>query len=127
MSCTPGSRDSPHRIGTGSGTGPLDYESRDPVPEPKTLPIKYLFGQLSFYLKDSILRKRQKKNKKKNEKLGSLVVNAHTGLSRWIVGFDPRGRRGNILVPNVLSLVSFAGMTVTKWIKSCLLQCFGTF
>ena len=41
-------------IGSGSGTGPLDYESRDPVPDPETLPFKYLFGQLSFYLKKKL-------------------------------------------------------------------------
>ena len=41
MYCTPGPRDSPHRIGSGSGTKPLDYESRDPVPDPETLPFKY--------------------------------------------------------------------------------------
>ena len=54
----------------GSGTGPLDYESRDPVPdtEAETLPFKYFFDQLSFYLKQ------------KTEKYGSLVVSAHTGL-----------------------------------------------
>ena len=67
--CTPGPRDSHHRIGSRSGTGPLDYESRDPVPDPETLPFKYVFGQLSFNLK-----------KQKNEKHGSLVVSAHTGL-----------------------------------------------
>ena len=32
-------RDSSHRIGSGSRTGPLDYESRDPIPDPETLPI----------------------------------------------------------------------------------------
>ena len=50
LSCTPGPLDSPHRIGSGSGTGPLEYESRDPIPDPETLPLKYFFGQLSFYL-----------------------------------------------------------------------------
>ena len=25
----------------GDGTGPLDYETRDPVPDPETLPYKY--------------------------------------------------------------------------------------
>ena len=35
--CTPGSRDSPHRIGSGSGTGHLDYASSE------TLPFKYFF------------------------------------------------------------------------------------
>ena len=34
-SSTPGPQDSPHRIGLGSGTGPLDYGSRDPVPDPR--------------------------------------------------------------------------------------------
>ena len=43
----------------------------------------------------SILKKKQKK---KNEKDGSLVISAHTGLRCSNVGFDPRGRRGNILV-----------------------------
>ena len=66
--CTPGPLNSPHRIGSGSGTGSLDYVSRDPVSDPETLPFKYFFGQLSFYLK------------KKTEKHGSLVVSAHTGL-----------------------------------------------
>ena len=61
--CTPGPRDSPNRIGSGSGTGPLDYESRDPVPDPETLPFKYFFGQLSFNLK-----------KKENEKTKSMVA-----------------------------------------------------
>ena len=51
LQCTPRPRDSPHMIGSGSGTGPLDYESRDPVPDPETLPFIYFFGQLSFYLK----------------------------------------------------------------------------
>ena len=36
---TPGPRYRPDRIGSGSGTGPLDYESRDPVPDPETLPF----------------------------------------------------------------------------------------
>ena len=31
---TPGPRDSPHRVGAGSGTGPLDFESPGPVPDP---------------------------------------------------------------------------------------------
>ena len=48
---TTGTRDSPHRIGSGSRTEPLDYESRDSVPDPETLPCKYIFGQLSFYPK----------------------------------------------------------------------------
>ena len=48
---TPGPRDSPHRIGSGSDTGPLDYESRDSVLDPETLHFKYFFGQLSLYLK----------------------------------------------------------------------------
>ena len=43
---------SPHMTGSGSGTGPLDYESRDPIPDPETLPFIYIFGQLSFYLKE---------------------------------------------------------------------------
>ena len=64
-------RDNPHRIGSGSGTGPLDYESKDPVPDPETLPFKYFHGQLSFYLK----------NETKTEEHGSLVVSEHTGLS----------------------------------------------
>ena len=34
---TPGPQDSPHRVGSGSGTGPLDFESPGPVPDPKTL------------------------------------------------------------------------------------------
>ena len=38
------------RIGLRSDTGRLDYESRDPVLDPETLPFKY-FGQPSFYLK----------------------------------------------------------------------------
>ena len=40
INTTPGPRDSPHRIGSGSGTRPLDYESRDPVLDPETLPFK---------------------------------------------------------------------------------------
>ena len=47
---------SPHMIGSVSGTGPLDYESRDPLPDPETLPFKYYFGQLSFYLKKKTLK-----------------------------------------------------------------------
>ena len=92
--CTPGPRDSPHRIDSGSGSGPLDYESRDLVPYPETLPFKYFFGQLSFYLKDKKKKKKKNNNKKKqqqknkktknktktNEKHGSLVVSAHTCL-----------------------------------------------
>ena len=50
LQCTLGPRDSPHMIGSGSGTGPLDYESRDLVPDPETLPFKYFFGLVSFYL-----------------------------------------------------------------------------
>ena len=30
---TPGPHDSPHRLGSGSGTGPLDFESPGPVPD----------------------------------------------------------------------------------------------
>ena len=98
---TPGPRNSPHRIGSRSGTEPLDYESRHPVPNPETIPFKYFFGQLSFYLKKKTKKKKKKEKKtkkKKNEKDGSLVVSAHTGRSYYIVGFDPRDRRGNILV-----------------------------
>ena len=79
-------------IGSGSGTGPLDYESRDPIPDPETLPFKYSFGQLSFY------HKKTTKKTTTTEKHGSLVVSAHTGIRCQNVGFDPRGRRGNILV-----------------------------
>ena len=46
--CTPGTRDSRHMIGSGSGTGPLDKESRDPVPDPEKLPFKYFFGQIKI-------------------------------------------------------------------------------
>ena len=46
--CAPGPRDRPYKIGSGYGTGPLDYESRDPVLDPETLPFKYVFGQLSL-------------------------------------------------------------------------------
>ena len=69
--CTPGPRDSPHRIASGSGTGPLDYEtheSRDPVPDPETLPFKYFFGQLSFDLKKQKNKKNKKKKKTKKQK-----------------------------------------------------------
>ena len=59
--CTPGPRDSPHKIGSGSGTGPLDYESRDLVADPEILSFKYFFGQILFYLK------KKKKKKKKNQ------------------------------------------------------------
>ena len=38
LKCTTGPRDIPCRIGSGSGTGPLDCESRDPVPDSETLP-----------------------------------------------------------------------------------------
>ena len=38
INITTGPGDSPHRIGSGSGTGPLDHESWDPVPDPETLP-----------------------------------------------------------------------------------------
>ena len=31
---TPGPRDSPHRVGSGSGYGHLDFESPGPVPDP---------------------------------------------------------------------------------------------
>ena len=31
---TPGPRDNPHRVASGSGTGPLDFESPGPVPDP---------------------------------------------------------------------------------------------
>ena len=31
---TPGPRDSPHRVSSGSGTRPLDFESPGPVPDP---------------------------------------------------------------------------------------------
>ena len=43
------------------------------------------------------------------------MVSAHTGLRCYIVGFDPRGRRGNILVSEQAVLVSFAGMTLNKF------------
>ena len=49
-------------IGSVSGTGPLDYESRDPVPDPETLPLKYFFGQLSI------------KKKTKKKQLKSMVA-----------------------------------------------------
>ena len=54
-------RDSRHRIGSGSGTGPLDYESRDPVPVPETLPLKYFLANYHSSLK--------KKNKKKTKSM----------------------------------------------------------
>ena len=38
--CTTGPRDSPYRVGSGSGTRPLDFVSRDPVPDPETLPTR---------------------------------------------------------------------------------------
>ena len=63
LQCTPGPRDSPHKIGSGSGTGLLDYESRDPVPDPETLPFKY------FFWPTIILSK-----KKQPEKHGNLVA-----------------------------------------------------
>ena len=79
--CTPGPRDSPHRIGSGSGTGPLDYESRDPVPDPETLPFKYFLANYHSILKKSKKKRKQtNKQKKKPEKHGSLVVSAYTGL-----------------------------------------------
>ena len=62
-------------IGSVSGTGPKDYESRDPVPDLKILPFKYFVGQLSFYLK-----KNNNNEKKKKEKHGGLVFRAHDGL-----------------------------------------------
>ena len=31
---TAGPRDNPHRVGSGSGTGPLDFEFPGPVPDP---------------------------------------------------------------------------------------------
>ena len=62
--CTPGPRDSPHRIGSGYGTGPLDYESRNPVPDPETFPLKYFFGQRSFYLEKNPQKKQNKKQNK---------------------------------------------------------------
>ena len=40
INTTTGPRDSPHRIGSESGTGPLDHESWDPVPDPETLQKK---------------------------------------------------------------------------------------
>ena len=103
LECIPGPRDNPHRLGSGSGYGPLDYESRDPVPDPETLPFKYIFGQISFYRikkkkkkennqnkqtknktkqnkKTKKKKKKKNKTKNKNERHGSLVVSAHTGL-----------------------------------------------
>ena len=68
LSCTPGPRDSPHRICSGSGTGPLDYESRDPVPDTESLPFKYFFGQLSFYIKRTTTKKKKTKKKKNKTK-----------------------------------------------------------
>ena len=68
LQCTPGPRDSPYRIGSGSYTGPLDYESRDPVPDPETRPFKYFFGQLLFYLKKPPPKKKKKQKKNKNKK-----------------------------------------------------------
>ena len=50
---TPGPQDSPHKIGSGSGTGPLDYESRDPVPDPETLPFKYFLTNYHSILKNN--------------------------------------------------------------------------
>ena len=39
---TPGPRDSPRRVVSGSGTGPLDFESPGPVPDPETLPCLFI-------------------------------------------------------------------------------------
>ena len=44
LKCTTGPRDIPCRIGSGSGTGPLDCESRDPVPDSETLPFELQQG-----------------------------------------------------------------------------------
>ena len=40
VSQTTGPRDSPHRRGSGSGTGPLESVSMGPVPDPETVPKK---------------------------------------------------------------------------------------
>ena len=50
INITPGPRHSPHRIGSGSGTGPLDYESRDPVPdlETQSLEVRYRIPSQSY-------------------------------------------------------------------------------
>ena len=42
VSQTTGSRDIPHRRGSGSGTGPLEWVARGPVPDPETL--RYRIG-----------------------------------------------------------------------------------
>ena len=36
---TPGPRDSPYRVGSGSGTEPLDFGSSGPVPDPRDTTI----------------------------------------------------------------------------------------
>ena len=102
LQCTHGPRDSSHMTGSGSGTGPLDYESRDPVPDPETLPFKYFFGQLSFYLK---------------KKLKSILAKwlAHILASgATMSGLNPAEGEEIFWCPNMLSLVSFAGMTLSK-------------
>ena len=108
-----------HRIGLEAGTGPLDYESRDPVPDPETLHFKYFFDKLSIYLKKKQKTKNKTKqnkttNKQTNEKHGSLVVSAHTGLSARMSGLIPAAGEETFWCPNMLSLVSFAGMTLNK-------------
>ena len=41
-------------IGSGSGTGPLDYESRDPVPDPETFPFKYFLANYHSIFKKKL-------------------------------------------------------------------------
>ena len=51
MKCTTGPQDIPCRIGSGSGTGPLDCESRDPVPDSEN-EIRWVMvttEQLTYY------------------------------------------------------------------------------
>ena len=48
-------------------------------------------------------------------KRGSSVVSA---LASGVPRFDPRSRRGKFRSSNTLSLVSFAGMTLDKFISA---------
>ena len=67
-------------IGSGSGTGPLHYESRDPVPTPKHFLLNTFLANYHSILKKKKKNNKKKQKKKQTEKHGSLVVSAHTGL-----------------------------------------------
>ena len=66
--------------------------------------FKYFFGQLSFYLK-----------KTKTEKLVALWLAHILAPGARLSGLIPAAGEETFWCPNILALVSFAGMTLNKY------------